>query len=98
MHYLTKLYAILLGVFNPSYFCEIAAIGPFNTFSFEEIQSKLNYTKVTIVKRESDRFLVQLDNKRTKLLVWYCSDGSFKCFESEYWKDLKVGFKSGVIK
>ena len=92
MHYFTKLYAILLEVFNPSHFCEIAAIGPFNRFSFEEIQSKLNYTKVTIVKRESDRFLVQLDNKQTKLLVWYCSDGSFKSFESEHWKDMNVVF------
>ncbi len=85
--------------FNKSDYCEIAAIGSFNQFTFEEIQSKLNYTKVEVLSRQADSFLVQLDNKNTRLLLWYTNpDGVFKCIESEYWKDLKIGFNSAPIK
>ncbi len=73
-------------------YCEIAAIGTFNSFTFEEMQSKLTYTKVAILSREPDCFLVQLDNKRTEILLWYFSDGTFKSIESEYWKDMNVRF------
>lgn len=70
----------------------MAAIGPFNRFTFEEIQSKLTYTKVAILSRERDCFLVQLDNKQTEILLWYYPDGTFKSIESEYWKDVVVRF------
>lgn len=86
-------------LFYKSDYCEIAAIGSFNQFTFEEIQSKLNYTKVEVLSRQADSFLVQLDNKNTRLLLWYTHpDGAFKCIESEYWKDLKISFKSAPFK
>lgn len=85
-------------VFNKSDYCEIAAIGPFNKVTFEEIQSKLNYTKVEVLSRQSDCFLVQLDNKNTMMLLWFNLDGTFKRIESEYWKDLKISFNSASIK
>lgn len=86
-------------VFNKSDYCEIATIGPFNKVTFEEIQSKLNYTKVEVLSRQSDCFLVQLDNKNTRLLLWYTyPDGVFKCIESEYWKDLDVCFEKTTFK
>jgi hypothetical protein len=73
-------------------YCEIASIGHFNSFTFEEIQSKLNYTRVLVVKREPEGFLVQLNNKQTEILMWYYPDGTFKNIESEYWKDMNVRF------
>ncbi len=97
--YCTTLYRFIQEWFYSSDRCEIAAIGSFNQFTFEEIQSKLNYTKVEVLSRQADCFLVQLDNKNTRLLLWYTyPDGAFKCIESEYWKDLKIGFNCPTIK
>lgn len=99
MTFLISTYRFVKGWFHTSDFCEIAAIGSFNQFTFEEIQSKLKETKVEVLFRQADCFLVQLDNKNTRLLLWYTHpDGAFKCIESEYWKDLKIGFNSAPIK
>ena len=92
MKYFTILYGFFWRIINNSHGCEIASIGHFNSFTFEEIQSKLNYTRVLVVKREPEGFLVQLNNKQTEILMWYYPDGTFKNIESEYWKDMDVRF------